>query len=66
MDPKAERTFLFFLSVFLLGTLIVNIVGLITDSGSASPLMIACFAGGLVCTVIAWIQHFRGNKKDEE
>ena len=66
MDPKAERTFLFFLTLFLVVMLISNIVNLIIDSASANPLMIACFAGGLICTVIAWIQHFRGNKKDEE
>ena len=65
MDPKAERTFLFFLTLFLLVMLISNIVSLVMGSGSANPLMIACFAGGLVCTVIAWIQHFRGKKDDE-
>lgn len=66
MDPKAERTFLFFLTLFLVVMLISNIVTLVLDSRSANPLMIICFAGGLICTAIAWIQHFRRNKKDED
>ena len=65
MDPKAERTFLYFLTTFLVVMLAVNVVRMIMDPGTASPLLIACYAGGLVCTVIAWIQHFRGNKEED-
>ena len=65
MDHKAERTFLYFLTLFLVVMLIVNVVRMIMDSGNASPLLIACYAGGLICTVIAWIQHFRGKKEED-
>ena len=66
MDPKAEKTFLFFLTLFLAVMLISNVARLILGSESANPLMLICFAGGLICTVIAWIQYFRRNKQDEE
>ena len=65
MDPKAERTFLYFLTTFLVVMLVINVVQMIMDSGNASILQTVCFVGGLVCTVIAWIQHFRGNKKED-
>lgn len=65
MSPKAERTFLFFLTLFLAVMLISNLVSYFLGSGEMNTLMIICYAGGLICTVIAWIQHFRGNKDEE-
>lgn len=64
MNPKQERTVLFFLSVFLLVMLISNVVNIFIGDGSVNWLMIACFGGGLICTVIAWIQNVRGNKDE--
>ena len=64
MNPKQERTVLFFLSVFLLVVLVSNIVNAIIGDGTINWLMIACFAGGLICTVIAWVQNLKGNKEE--
>ena len=65
MNPKQERTFLFFLSVFLLVMLISNVVNIFIGDGEPNVLMLICFAGGLICTVIAWIQNIRKSKEEE-
>lgn len=64
MSPKQERTVLFFLSVFLLVMLVANIANIFIGEGEPNTLMIICFAGGLVCTVIAWIQNLKNSKED--
>lgn len=66
MSRKQEQTALIFLTLFLLVMLISNIVNYFMNPGNTNILMIVCFAGGLVCTAIAWIQFFRGKKKDEK
>lgn len=66
MNRKQELSALTFLTLFLAVMLISAVVNYFTKAGSSSILMIICFAGGLVCTAIAWIQYFKGKKKDEE
>jgi len=63
MNRKQELAALTFLTLFLVVMLASNIVNYILGSGS-SILMIVCFAGGLICTVIAWVQYFRGKNRD--
>lgn len=63
MNRKQELGALTFLTLFLVVMLISNIVNYFTDSGSNSILMIVCFAGGLICTIIAWIQYFKGKSE---
>ena len=63
MNRKQELGALTFLTLFLVVMLVSNIVNYFTGNGNSSILMILCFAGGLVCTAIAWIQYFKGKSE---
>ena len=63
MNRKQELTALTFLTLFLVTMLVITIVNYFTGDGTRSPLMVICFAGGLVCTIIAWVQYFKGKNK---